>query len=160
LKWKRKDGCLRCGEGNAQARIQEREGQFWLSWRLPGGAWEVGQSFGSAEDAKAVGETVLKAMLEFESQEKAYFQKRRDFYSERQKKRDSLTPEEKSLRAAFEVYRGLNAAEREYARKQAPRVIGIFDKVLAEEHSASGTVEGPNDKVLAEEQQEGQAADA
>jgi len=160
VKWKRKDGCLRCGEGNAQARIQEREGQFWLSWRLPGGAWEEGQAFDSIENAKAVGEKVLAAMLEFESQEKAYFQKRRDFYSERQKKKDSLTPEEKSLRAAFEVYRGLNAAEREYARKQAPRVIGIFDKVLAEEHSAHGAAEGLNDKVLAEEQQEGQASNA
>jgi hypothetical protein len=142
LKWKRKDGCLRCGEGNAQARIQEREGRFWLSWRLPGGAWEVGQAFDSTEDAKAAGERVLKAIDEFERQEKDYFQKRRDYYTERQKKKDSLTPEEKSLRAAFDAYVKLNPEERDYARKMAPRVIGIFDKVLAEE------------------QQEGQASNA
>jgi len=142
LKWKRKDGCLRCGEGNAQARIQEREGQFWLSWRLPGGAWEVGQASDSTEDAKAAGERVLAAILEFENQEKDYFQKRRDYYAERQKKKDSLTPEEKSLRAAFDAYVKLNPEERDYARKMAPRVIGIFDKVLSEE------------------QQEGQASNA
>jgi hypothetical protein len=142
LKWKRKDGCLRCGEGNAQARIQEREGRFWLSWRLPGGAWEVGQASDSTEDAKAAGERVLAAILEFENQEKDYFQKRRDYYAERQKKKDSLTPEEKSLRAAFDAYVKLNPEERDYARKMAPRVIGIFDKVLSEE------------------QQEGQASNA
>lgn len=142
MKWKKKDGCLRCGEGSAQARIQEREGQFWLSWRLPSGAWEDGQAFDDREDAKAVGERILKAMDEFERQDKAYFQQRRDYYTERQKKKDSLSPEEKSLRTAFDVYRKLNPAEKDYARKMAPRVIGIFDKVLAEE------------------QQEGQASNA
>lgn len=142
MKWKKKDGCLRCGEGNAQARIQEREGKFCLSWRLPGGAWEDGQAFDDREDAKAVGEHILKAMDEFERQDKAYFQQRRDYYTERQKKKDNLTPEEKSLRAAFDAYRKLNPMEKDYARKMAPRVIDIFDKVLAEE------------------QQEGQASNA
>jgi predicted RNase H-like HicB family nuclease len=133
MKWKKKGGALRCGEGQAEIRIEELEGQFWVSWKLPSGAWEAGQPFLTLEGAKAAGEQVLGAMIEFESQEKAYFQKRRDYYSERQKKLDSLTPQEKSLKKAFGMYVKMTEMEKAYVRHLNPRIAGIFDKVIAEE---------------------------
>lgn len=132
MKWKKKGGAFRCGEGRAEIRIEEIEGQFWLSWRLPSGAWEQGQPFPTIGDAKMVGEKVLSAIVELADKEKQYLKERRDYYQERQRQLDAEPPENKAIKRAFQMYMRLSGVERAYVRMMKPDITKIFDEVLQE----------------------------
>jgi hypothetical protein len=135
MKWKKKGGSWRVQSGDLVACVEPQGDQFALKWRDGSGAWERGALYDNPAHARARGEDVLEAMVRVVEAERSLLERRRQICAERQAKKDSMTPEEKTISRAFQAYLSASPFERAmllHFRPGLSEVFAEFDEVIKE----------------------------
>lgn len=128
MKWKKKGGDWRCGEGSICMCVEPVDGKFLLKWRDGSGAWDRGALYDDPMRARERGEEILDAMLQLEEAKRSLVAERRKICVERQAEKDSMSSEEKALVRALKHYVNMSSVERAFVLHMRPDLKNVFDE--------------------------------
>lgn len=128
MKWKKKGGDWRCGEGSICMCVEPVEGKFLLKWRDGSGAWDRGALYDDPMRARERGEELLAAMLQLEEAKRDLVAQRKKICAERQAEKDAMTPREKTLVRVFKQYVNMSYMERAFVLHMRPDLKDVFNE--------------------------------